>query len=155
MPQQASPAWDYSSEPDRLVRCVETAAAHIDIKMPEENEVETLKAAIKEAERAVDLAERQVYNKKLHLKSLQSQLQDSVIAGVKGLTLKPKTEQVKKPEPPKDEATRKAEVRRRWRILGMKIKFGLGTQALAVKKRNLKDADSFIDKESEVKLIPI
>jgi hypothetical protein len=51
------------------------------------------------------------------------------------------------------EATRKAEVRRRWRILGMKIKFGLGTQVMAVKRRNLKDADSFIDKESEVSLI--
>merc|ERR1719419_1844269 len=58
-------------------------------------------------------------------------------------------EKVKKPEPPKDEATRRAEVRRRWRILGMKIKFGLGAQAMAVKRRNLKDAESFIDKESE------
>ena len=32
----------------------------------------------------------------------------------------------------------------------MKIKFGLGAQALAVKRRNLLDATSFIDKESEV-----
>merc|ERR1712106_114405 len=31
-----------------------------------------------------------------------------------------------------------AEVRRRWRILGMKIKFGLGTQALAVKRGTLR-----------------
>ena len=31
----------------------------------------------------------------------------------------------------------------------MKIKFGLGAQ-LAVKRRNLLDATSFIDKESEV-----
>ena len=85
--------------------------------------------------------------------SLQKQLQDAVIVGIGGIKLGSEVvEMVKKPAPPKDEATRKAEVRRRWRILGMKIKFGLGTQAMAVKRRNLKDADSFIDKESEVKL---
>ena len=85
--------------------------------------------------------------------SLQKQLQDAVIAGIGGIKLGSEVvEMVKKEAPPKDEATRKAEVRRRWRILGMKIKFGLGTQAMAVKRRNLKDADSFIDKESEVKL---
>ena len=121
--------------------------------MPEERDAEALKASIKEAERAVDLAEREVKNRKLHLHSLQKQLQDAVIAGIGGIKLGSEVvEMVKKPAPPKDEATRKAEVRRRWRILGMKIKFGLGTQAMAVKRRNLKDADSFIDKESEVKL---
>ena len=121
--------------------------------MPEERDAEALKAAIKEAERAVDLAEREVKNRKLHLHSLQKQLQDAVIAGIGGIKLGSEVvEMVKKTAPPKDEATRKAEVRRRWRILGMKIKFGLGTQAMAVKRRNLKDADSFIDKESEVKL---
>ena len=60
-------------------------------------------------------------------------------------------DQVKKVAPPQDEAARKAAVRRRWRVLGMKIKFGLGAQTLAVKRRNMKDADSFIDKESEVR----
>ena len=121
--------------------------------MPEERDAEALKAYIKEAERAVDLAEREVENRKLHLHSLQKQLQDAVIVGIGGIKLGSEVvEMVKKPAPPKDEATRKAEVRRRWRILRMKIKFGLGTQAMAVKRRNLKDADSFIDKESEVKL---
>jgi hypothetical protein len=119
--------------------------------MPEEMDVEALKASIKEAEKEVDLAERVVKNKKLHLQSLQKQLQDSLISRIGGLKLGSKVEQVKKAaDSPKDEAARKAEVRRRWRVLGMKIKFGLGTQALAVKKRNLKDAASFIDKESEV-----
>eukprot|EP00090_Calanus_glacialis_P027806 TRINITY_DN4415_c0_g1_i3.p1 TRINITY_DN4415_c0_g1~~TRINITY_DN4415_c0_g1_i3.p1 ORF type:complete len:158 (-),score=67.35 TRINITY_DN4415_c0_g1_i3:48-521(-) len=117
--------------------------------MQEKMDAEALKASIKEAERAVDLAEREVKNRKLHLHSLQKQLQDAVIAGIGGMKVGSEVELVKKPAPPKDEATRKAEVRRRWRILGMKIKFGLGAQALAVKKRNLKDADSFIDKESE------
>ena len=121
--------------------------------MTGERDAETLKASIKEAERAVDLAEREVKNRKLHLHSLQKQLQDAVIAGIGGIKLGAEVvETVKKPAPPKDEATRKAEVRKRWRILGIKIKFGLGTQAMAVKRRNLKDADSFIDKESEVKL---
>ena len=143
------------SRPDRLVKSVETAPAATNniINMSEERDAEALKASIKEAERAVDLAEREVKNRKLHLHSLQKQLQDAVIAGIGGIKLGSEVvEMVKKTAPPKDEATRKAEVRRRWRILGMKIKFGLGTQAMAVKRRNLKDADSFIDKESEVKL---
>merc|ERR1712121_92928 len=112
-------------------------------------DIEALKASIKEAERAVDLAERQVKNKKLLLNSLQKQLQDAVIGRVSGLKIRQGGEKIKKPAPPKDEATRRAEVRRRWRILGMKIKFGLGTQAMAVKRRNLRDVESFIDKESE------
>ena len=121
--------------------------------MSADTEVEDLKAAIKEAERDVDLAERALKNKQLRLKAVQKQLQDAIIAGVGGLKVSsPQEQHVKKPEPPKDEATRRAEVRKRWRILGMKIKFGLGAQALAVKRRNLKDAESFIDKESEVNL---
>ena len=32
----------------------------------------------------------------------------------------------------------------------MKIKFGLGAQAMAMKRRNVADASSFIDKETEV-----
>merc|ERR1712013_243162 len=90
-------------------------------------DIEALKASIKEAEREVDLAERQVKNKKLLLNSLKKQLQDAVISGVSGLKVKQEEEnvKVKTPAPPKDEATRRAEVRRRWRILGMKIKFGL------------------------------
>ena len=120
--------------------------------MSEENDLEALKASIKAAEKDVDLAERNMKNKKLRLQALQKQLQDTIIAGIGGLKIKEGVQQevVKKPEAPIDEATRKANVRRRWRILGMKIKFGLGAQ-LAVKKRNLKDAESFIDKESEVK----
>ena len=35
-------------------------------------------------------------------------------------------------------------------MLAIKIKFGLGAQAMAVKRRNLQDASSFIDRESEV-----
>ena len=139
-------AWD-----NTLVRCGDTTADII-TDMTGQVDIEALKASIKEAEREVDLAERQVKNKKLLLNSLKKQLQDAVISGVSGLKVKQEEEnvKVKTPAPPKDEATRRAEVRRRWRILGMKIKFGLGTQAMAVKRRNLKDADSFIDKESEV-----
>ena len=59
------------------------------------------------------------------------------------------TSQVPAPSADEDEGARRARVRRRWRVLGMKIKFGLGAQ-LAVKRRNLLDATSFIDKESEV-----
>merc|ERR1712058_198698 len=86
----------------------------------------------------------------LKLRFLQKQLQELVISGVGGLKVSKEPVKVDyKPPENENDAERKARVRRRWRVLGMKIKFGLGAQAMAVKRRNLKDADSFIDKESE------
>ena len=38
----------------------------------------------------------------------------------------------------------------RWRVLALKVKFGLGANFLAVKKRNLNDITTFIDQETEV-----
>lgn len=112
---------------------------------------DTLKLSITEAEREVDIAERHLKNKKLYLQFLQNQLQDLIIADVRGVPTRqcgPAT--VRKPSEPEDEAARKARVRRRWRVLAMKIKFGLGAQAMAMKRRNVADASSFIDKETEV-----
>ena len=113
---------------------------------------QTLKTSITAAEREVDIAERHLKNKQLTLQFLQNQLRDLIIADVKGLqtTTKEVGPVTKKPTEPEDEIARKERVRRRWRVLGMKIKFGLGAQAMALKRRNLKDASSFIDKETEV-----
>merc|ERR550519_864106 len=109
--------------------------------------MEDLKAAVKEAERLLDLAEREVASRKVALKVLQKKLQDELVSSVGGL----KVSSTEEAAPPVvvDEATRRANVRRRWRILAMKVRFGLGASAMAVKARNLKDAASFIDKETE------
>merc|ERR1712058_50416 len=86
----------------------------------------------------------------LKLRFLQKQLQELVISGVGGLKVSKEPVKVAyKPPENENEAERKARVRRRWRVLGMKIKFGLGAQSLATKKRNLADASTFIEKESE------
>ena len=118
------------------------------------DQVEQIRLSIREAERDVDLAERNLKDRQLRLNTLKSQLQDVLISGVSGLKLVDQNNNVKEPsyKPPEneDEASRKARVRRRWRVLGMKIKFGLVTQAMAVKRRNIQDASSFIDRESEV-----
>ena len=115
-------------------------------------DLQTLKTKITAAEREVDIAERHLKNKQLALQFLQNQLRDLIIADVKGLKVATKDVDhfIKKPTEPEDEEARKERVRRRWRVLGMKIKFGLGAQAMALKQRNLKDASSFIDKETEV-----
>ena len=118
------------------------------------DQVEQIRLSIREAERDVDLAERNLKDRQLRLNTLKSQLQEVLISGVSALKLVDQNNNVKEPsyKPPEneDEASRKARVRRRWRVLGMKIKFGLVTQAMAVKRRNIQDASSFIDKESEV-----
>lgn len=116
-------------------------------------QVEKIKILIQEAEKDVDIAERHLKDSQLRLTYLKNQLQECFISGVSGLKSVDQNNNVKEPayKPPEneDEASRKARVRRRWRVLGMKIKFGLVTQAMAVKRRNLQDASSFIDKESE------
>jgi len=116
-------------------------------------DVEQIKLSIKEAEREVDIAERHLRDSQLKLTYLKNQLQEVLIAGVGGLVVADQNNNVKesafKPPENEDETSRKARVRRRWRVLGMKIKFGLGAQAMAVKRRNLQDASSFIDKETE------
>merc|ERR1712240_477699 len=112
-------------------------------------DMEDLKAAVKEAERLLDLAEREVASRKVALKVLQKKLQDELIGSVGGLKVPSKSAETTKPAEPVDEETRRARVRRRWRILAMKVRFGLGASAMAVKARNLKDAASFIDKETE------
>ena len=118
-------------------------------------DIESLKISIQEAEREVDIAERHLKNSQIKLKYLQAQLQELVISGVSGLKSGPAKVAVSTPKPniEEDDVARKARVRRRWRVLGLKIKFGLGAQAMALKRRNLADASSFIDKESEVKHI--
>ena len=115
-------------------------------------DLQTLKTSITAAERDVDIAERHLKNKQLALQFLRNQLRDFIIADVKCLQIATKETGpvIKKPTEAEDEIARKERVRRRWRVLGMKIKFGLGAQAMALKQRNLKDASSFIDKETEV-----
>jgi len=112
-------------------------------------DIESLKISIQDAEKEVDIAERHLKNSQIKLKYLQAQLQELVISGVSGLKSGTAKVALAVPKIEEDEAARKARVRRRWRVLGLKIKFGLGAQAMAVKRRNLADATSFIDKETE------
>ena len=110
-------------------------------------DIETLKVSIEQAEKDVDVAERHLKNSQLKLKYLQQQLQDMIIADVGGLKTASEVKLQDESRGEEDEDTRRARVKRRWRILGMKIKFGLGAQALATKQRNIQDASSFIDRE--------
>ena len=115
------------------------------------SDLESLKMSISEAEREVDVAERYLRNSQIKLQFLKQQLQNLVISEVSGMKSSQSSKPTAKPKLEEDEAARKARVRRRWRVLFMKIKFGLGAQAMAMKRRNLGDASSFIEKETEVK----
>merc|ERR1719228_2393198 len=113
--------------------------------------MEDLRTAVREAERELGLAEAVVVTRRNTLMALQKQLQEEVVRSVGGL----KTKDVASPssapavKPVEDEDTRRARVRRRWRVLALKVKFGLGASVLALKKRNMNDISTFIDKESE------
>merc|ERR1712198_71876 len=109
--------------------------------------MEDIRQAIVEAERELEAAEKAVASKRNALMVLQKQLQDQLmknVGGLKGVTTG--SEKVKKPETDEE---RRARVRRRWRVLALKVEFGLGANFLAIKKRNLNDINTFIDQETE------
>merc|ERR1712212_1113641 len=109
--------------------------------------MEDIRKAIIEAERELEAAEKAVASKRNALMVLQKQLQDQLVKNVGGLkAVTPGGDKVKKPE---TEEERRARVRRRWRVLALKVKFGLGANFLAIKKRNLNDINTFIDQETE------
>merc|ERR1712032_1079057 len=94
--------------------------------------MEDIRKAISEAERELEAAEKAVASKRNALMVLQKQLQDQLVknvGGLKGVT--PGGDKVKKPE---TEEERRARVRRRWRVLALKVKFGLGANFLAIRR---------------------
>merc|ERR1712098_300787 len=108
------------------------------------------KANIVSAQKELQEAEALVKTKRMRIEVLQKQLQNQLKASVGGLKEpKPNEPVVSKPAAPIDEEARRALVRRRWRVLGLKVKFGLSANLMAVKKRNMNDLNSFIDKETE------
>merc|ERR1712098_65624 len=131
--------------------------------------LDELRASIVSAQKELQEAEALVKTKRMRIEVLQKQLQNQLKASVGGLKEpKPNEPVVSKPAAPIYEEARRALVRRRsseegvlqelesskeaaqrWRVLGLKVKFGLSANLMAVKKRNLNDLNSFIDKETE------
>merc|ERR1711962_1044710 len=109
--------------------------------------MEDIKKAIGEAEKELEVAEKLVASKRSALMVLQKQLQDQLVKNVGGL--KGVTSGGDKVNRNETEDERRARVRRRWRVLALKVKFGLGANVLAIKKRNLNDISTFIDQETE------
>merc|ERR1712107_971353 len=109
--------------------------------------MEDIKKAIGEAEKELEVAERLVASKRSALMVLQKQLQDQLVKNVGGLKgVISGGDKVNRNE---TEDERRARVRRRWRVLALKVKFGLGANVLAIKKRNLSDISTFIDQDTE------
>merc|ERR1711962_1657492 len=109
--------------------------------------MEDIKKAIGEAEKELEVAERLVASKRSALMVLQKQLQDQLVKNVGGL--KGAISGGDKVNRNETEDERRARVRRRWRVLALKVKFGLGANVLAIKKRNLNDISTFIEQETE------
>ena len=77
-------------------------------------QMSVLKASIKEAEKEVDIAERYLKDKQLHLQTLRNQLQNEVIDGIKKLKVEDNiTIKQTEPREPENEAQRKARVKRK------------------------------------------
>ena len=84
------------------------------MKTPCFMQMSVLKASIKEAEKEVDIAERYLKDKQLHLQTLRNQLQNEVIDGIKKLKVEDNiTIKQTEPREPENEAQRKARVKRK------------------------------------------
>ena len=133
--EQAVTAREASDNADMNVRCVEKHGS------VDNEEVMNLKNLVAQAEQSLEDAENDLATKREMLKKLQSKLEDEVIKDVSLL------------KAPLDKpGTLKDDMGRKWRVLGMKVRLGVGGVAVT-KRRDICDAETFIEKESEVSIL--
>jgi len=104
------------------------------------DEVGSLEKLLAEAKALLEEAESEVTRRKNKVLELERNL----------TVLREKVEKedtMKQERTPEEEEKRRAEVRRKWRILGMKVR--VGVTANIVRRRKMLDADSFMEKETE------
>ena len=137
MEQDTATARDVSENEDMNVRCVEK----YNDGNADNEKIISLKNLVSQAEQSLEEAENDLANKKEELKKLQLKLEDEVIKDVSKLKM-----------PVEKADTDKVDAAKKWRVLGMKVRLGVGGMAMT-KRRDIGDADTFIVKESEVSIV--
>ena len=137
MEQDTATAREVSENEDMNMRCEEK---YNDGSADNEKTI-SLKNSVSQAEQSLEEAENDLANKKEELKKLQLKLEDEVIKDVSKLKM-----------PVEKADTDKVDAAKKWRVLGMKVRLGVGGVAMT-KRRDIGDADTFIVKESEVSII--
>jgi len=136
---------------DSQVRGVEAAPPQT-----QKNASDCLEMLLGEAVKLLKQAEDEVKIRKLKVVELKTKLEEAkrIEEKIKKANAdskqeekqsKPEAEEEKKSE--EAELARKAAIRRKWRVLGMKVR--VGVTANIVRRRKINDANSFLDKESE------
>jgi len=103
------------------------------------DEVGSLEKLLAEAKLLLEEAEMEVTRRKNKVMELEKNLTVTM--------KKVKEETLKQEKTPEEVEKRRAEVRRKWRILGMKVR--VGVTANIVKRRKVLDANTFMEKETE------
>lgn len=117
--------------------CPKNTATHVDKKA--KGNIGCLVMVLDEAKRVLAQAQKEMKIKEDRVVDLEKRLAEVIERSSTAVQPKPK-EQVSEEE-------RRALVRRRWRILGMKVRIGIS--ANIVKKRKVNDPNSFVVKETE------
>ena len=118
------------------VMCVEK----YDIGNADNEDIINLKNLVSKAEQNLEQAEKELATKREELKKLLSKLEDEVIKDVSKMKL-----------PAEKPVAEKIDAAKKWRVLGMKVRLGVGGVAMT-KRRDIGDAETFIVKETEVLL---
>jgi len=151
--------------PGDLDRQVRGLDAPIQDPQEEESQQSCLERLLAEAVDLLNQAENEVKIRQNKVLELQNKLDRVLETKKQEITVEKKEENMQnkikslEEESPKeeskkeittnkeDESKRKAEVRRKWRVLGMKVR--VGVTANVVRRRKVNDANTFIDKETE------
>jgi len=134
------------------------AASEDKVKLTDETQSTYLETMLAEAVKLLVQAENEVKIKQQKVAELQKRLKEVKLKekeakearNPKKLAEADKAQEEISKTPEKsaeDELKRKAEIRRKWRILGMKVR--VGVTANIVRRRKMNDADSFLDKETD------
>lgn len=126
---------------DSQVRGVE-ANQNVQKSQSDTNTSDCLEMLLSEAVKLLKQAENEVKVRQLKVKEIQKKLEEVKLNEKKEMEAKKRQELS-----PEEELKRRAAVRRKWRILGMKVRVGI--TANIVRRRKINDANSFLDKETE------
>ena len=136
MEQDTATAREVSENEDMNVRCVEK----YDDGSADNEKIISLTNVVSQAEQSLEQAENDLARRVEELKKLQLKLEDKVIKDVSKLKM-----------PVEKSDTDKVDDAKKWRVLGMKVRLGVGGLTMT-KRREIGDADTFIVKESEVSI---
>jgi len=131
---------------DSQVRGVEASTQMKPCSVDQKTTADCLEVLLAEAVKILKLAENEVKVRQQKVLELQKRIEQAKREEKERKRAQWKNMEAEQPLS-EEEKKRKAAIRRKWRVLGMKVRVGI--TANIVRRRKINDANSFIERESE------